>query len=153
MPKRKGGNDKSSGGQHSAGQRVMLTKNAKADSNDESSGGQHSAGQRVMLAQNSKADSSGGQPDFRHELFLGNLPNDIPPDDIKEKLGCTTVRVMTETHRMVDDRGNEDLRQQTYAFVAFDDPAAAKAVYGQCWTFCNRTARIYFAESQKRKRV
>ena len=120
--------------------------------NDESIGGQHSAGQRVMLTQNSKADSSGGQLYLRHELFLGNLPNGIPPDDIKEKLGCTTVRVMTETHRMVGDRGNEDFREKTYAFAAFDDAAAAEAVYGQCLTFANRTAKIHFVATPKRKR-
>ena len=38
MPKRKRGNDNSSGGQHSAGKQVILTRNSKA----ESSGGQHS---------------------------------------------------------------------------------------------------------------
>ena len=62
MPKRKGGNDESGGGQHSAGKRVVLTRNSKAESsggshsadsampaNDESGGGQHSAGKREVV--------------------------------------------------------------------------------------------------------
>ena len=117
--------------------------------NDESSGGQHSAGQRVMLTQNFKADSSGGQFYLRHELFLGNLPNGIPPDVIKEKLGCTTVRVIGEWVRMVDDRGNENVSGKTYSFATFDDAAAAKAVHGDCLTFGDRTAKIHAVAAPK----
>ena len=45
MPKHKGGNDESGGAQHSAGKRVVLTRNSKA----ESSGGSHSADDLVVL--------------------------------------------------------------------------------------------------------
>ena len=70
MPKLKGGNDESSGGQHSAGKRVMLAQSSKADS----SGGQHSAGNRgAILTPKVEATSSGSSHSADDDRLLVSL--------------------------------------------------------------------------------
>ena len=92
-------------------------------------------------------------------VFLGNLPYDIKPGDIMEKVsGCLHVRVITETV-VCEESDGTDFRYydflKTYAFATLDDLKNVDRLLNMPIKFGERFARTYLAMpfTSKRRKV
>ena len=92
-------------------------------------------------------------------VFLGNLPYDIKPGDIMEKVsGCLQVRVITETV-VCEESDGTNFRYydflKTYAFATLDDLKNVDRLLNMPIKFGERFARTYLAMpfTSKRRKV